>query len=84
MTRQLRRGDYVRVRLADTDHDWTEGFVEMASETNPSSVMLQVEGIQSRKGAIIIGGLPLTIDYKAETVESLFGDSYEIEVAESI
>ena len=82
-TDRLKRGDYVRVRLAGSSDDWAEGLVILASEANPSSVCLMVSGIvRSGEGAWIGGGLPLTVDYEAQRVTSLLDDEYEIEVAD--
>jgi hypothetical protein len=78
MTR-LKRGDFVRVRLEPGD-DWTEAFVGLASDTDPSSVVLLLgDAVRASKG-VVINMLPLSIDYAAETVVSLFGDSYTVEV----
>jgi hypothetical protein len=76
---KLRRGDYVRVRYRDSD-DWVPAFVALASDNNPSSVMLLFVGAVRSANGIIANGLPLSIDYEAQTVVNLFGDSYEIEV----
>jgi hypothetical protein len=75
---RLQRGDYIRVRHRETD-DWVPAFVALASDTNPSSVMLMFDGAVRSAAGIIANGLPLTIDYEAQTVVSLFGDFYEIE-----
>ena len=81
MSDRLKRGDYVRVRHNSGD-EWTPAFVALASESNPSSVMLLFDGaVRTSEGGLMVGGLPLTIDYAAETVTSLLGDSYEIDVA---
>jgi hypothetical protein len=79
---RLKRGDIVRVRLAGTDDDWTTAEVALASESNPSSVMLElIDGVvRTPNGGLFIGGLPLTVDYEAETVESLVGDYYDIDI----
>ena len=80
LARHLKRGDYVRVRLSESG-DWTPAFVAAASDSDPSSVMLLFDGaVRTSGGGLIVGGLPLTIDYGAQTVTSLLGDSYEIEV----
>lgn len=77
---RLERGDYVRVRLNEGD-EWTRAFVALASDADPSSVMLLFDGaVRTSGGGLIVGGLPLTIDYEAQTVSSLHGDDYEIEV----
>lgn len=77
---RLKRGDYVRVRLEGRDDDWTPAFVALASPAKPSSVVLFLDGPVRASGGIIANILPLSIDYEAETVTSLMGDSYEIEV----
>jgi hypothetical protein len=80
MTDRLKHGDYVRVRLNEHD-EWTEAVVALASDANPSSVMLLLDGaVRDSWGGFIAQALPLTIDYGAESVTSLFGDSYELEV----
>ncbi len=81
MSDRLKRGDYVRVRFSKQD-EWTRAFVALASDSDPSSVMLMFDGaVRDSRGGFIAKALPLTIDYGAETVTSLFGDPYEIEVA---
>jgi hypothetical protein len=80
---RLKRGDYVRVRLSDQD-EWTQAFVALASDSNPSSVMLMLDGaVRASSGSMFVNALPLTIDYGAETVTSLRGDSYKIEVCDA-
>ncbi len=80
MTR-LNRGDYVRVRLNDRD-EWTRAFVGLASNTDPSSVMLLFDGaVRTSEGGLISGVLPLTVDYAQQNASSPFGDVYQIEVA---
>jgi hypothetical protein len=82
MINALKRGDYVRVRLAGTTDEWAEAFVALASESNPSSVMLLFNGgaVRTRAGGSFLNGLPLSIDYENETVRGLTGDDYEMEV----
>ena len=83
MNEQLRRGQYVRVRLAG-DQDWCRAIVAVASDTVQSSVMLMLDGaVRTSDGGLIANTLPLTIDYEKETVTSLFGGEYEIEVADA-
>jgi hypothetical protein len=78
---KLKRGDYVRVRLAENE-DWTEAFVALASDSQQSSVMLMMNGaVRTSNGGLIANALPLTVDYEAGTIKSLFGDDYEIEVS---
>lgn len=79
MSDRLKRGDYVRVRLSESG-DWTPAFVAVASDSDPSSVMLLFDGAVRSATGLLVGGLPLTINYGAQTVTSLLGDSYEIEV----
>ncbi len=79
---RLERGDRVRVRLQESD-EWTEAFVALASDSNPAAVMLLFDGaVRTPGGGLITGGLPLTIDYRLHRITSLWGDSYELEVAE--
>lgn len=80
MSDRLKRGDYVRVRLRDSG-DWTPAFVALASDSDPSSVMLMLDGaVRTTSGGMFANALPLSVDYGAETVTSLHGDEYEIEV----
>jgi hypothetical protein len=77
---KLKVGDYVRIRLNEND-DWMDAFVRLASDTNPSSVLLLFDGaVRAGGGGLVFGGLPVTIDYEAQTVTSVLGDIYEIEV----
>jgi hypothetical protein len=81
VTGRLKRGDYVRVRHGEGDA-WAPAFVALASDSDPSSVMLMLDGaVRDSRGGFIAKALPLWIDYGKETVFSLWGDSYEIEVA---
>ena len=79
---RLTRGMYVRVRHVDDAGEWCPAFVGLASDTNPSSVMLLLflrDAVRA-SGGVIVGALPVTVDYDAETVTGLTGDEYEIEV----
>lgn len=79
---RLKRGDAVRVRLSGVDDEWTLALVALASDSQPSSVMLMLGGaVRDGHGGFIAKALPLSVDYGKETVTSLFGGSYEIEVA---
>jgi hypothetical protein len=80
MTRRLERGDVLRLRLEGCEDDWTNGWIALASVTNPSSVLVLLHGPVRSNAGIIANVLPLTIDYDAATSISLFGDAYEIEV----
>ena len=71
----------MRVRLSGRG-EWAPAFVALASESDPSSVMLMLDhAVLASSGGMFINALPLTIDYKAETVTSVYGDAYDIEVA---
>ena len=77
---KLERGVYVRVRLMG-DSDWCEAFVVLAGG---SSVALFLKGaVRTGSGGAIFNFLPLSINYEAQTVTSLFGDEYELEVHEN-
>lgn len=80
MTPRLQRGHRVHVRHSDDGGDWCPAIVALASDTNPSSVALILMGAVRGGSGIIAGTLPLTVDYDAETVVGLTGDSYEIDV----
>jgi hypothetical protein len=79
---RLQRGDTVRIRYRESD-DWVPAFVALASDTNPSSVMLLLHSAVRSADGFIAKVLPVSIDYEAETVVSLFGDFYQIEVADA-
>lgn len=76
----LRQGETIRIRREDHSDEWCRAVVALASP-NGRSVALRLEGAVRAGGGLIMGVLPLTIDYQRETVESLFGDAYEIEIA---
>jgi hypothetical protein len=84
--RLLKRGDVVRVRLVgDEDSDWCVGWVALASNTNPASAMIILNGmVRTRTGGVVGGVLPVTVDYTAEKVTAaLMDDSeYDVEVNE--
>jgi hypothetical protein len=80
MITRLKRGGRLRIRLHDPD-DWTPAFVEMASDTEPASLLLRLDGpVRTSDGGLIANLLPIYIDYGQEKVTSVFGDTYEIEV----
>jgi len=80
MTDQLHTGQRVRVRRDSTD-EWAQAAVALAS-SNGRSVMLLLLDLPVRgAGGLIAGALPLIVDYEAETVTSIFGDPYQIEVS---
>jgi hypothetical protein len=78
---RLEPGQRVRLRREGSEDEWCEGTVLLASNTNPSSLFVALEGGVRAKEGIILYGLPLVIDYQKETIESLLGDSYEMDVA---
>jgi len=92
--RRLKFGDHVRVRLAVVRRDrgpaissaeWNEGIVTVAgNHRNPAkaSVLIMGEGFRGPDGALLLNGLPLTIDYVTGTVTGLLGGEYEIEYGE--
>jgi hypothetical protein len=60
-----------------------EAFVGLASPQERSSVVLFLKGaVRTSNGGMILNVLPLTVDYAAQTITSLLGDQYEIEVQE--
>lgn len=81
MDYRLKRGDIVRVRHVD-DTEWCGASVVAASATNPQSVGLMLDGaVRDGHGGLIAQALPLFVDYQTQTVTSLVGDEYEIDVA---
>ena len=78
----LKTGDRVRVRsLNHPGDEWTTAVVALAS-SNGLSVALRLDGaVHDAGGAVVLGVLPLSIDYEARTFTSLMGGEYEIEVA---
>lgn len=78
----MRKGMPVRVRLEGTEDEWVRGVVLLASE-NGASVAIGLDGMVRAGGGYAGGVLLIDIDYDAETVTSLMGDRYEIEVADT-
>lgn len=78
--RILRTGDLVRVRHEEGD-EWCTALVAIASASG-KSVALHLDGAVRAGKGIIVGVLPLNIDYDARTVTSLIGDEYEIDLIE--
>ena len=77
----LSAGDWVRVRLAGSHDEWCPALVATVSDTQPQSVAFELHGfVRSRAGAIVGIVLLVTIDYERETVTSVMGDEYEVEV----
>lgn len=75
----LSKGQVVRVRLAGTSDEWCQASVAVASG-NGISVGLWLEAaVRTSGGGFIAGSLPLFIE--KGSVRSIFGDEYEIEVA---
>jgi hypothetical protein len=79
MSERLKTGQRVRIRSTVAGGDWAEGVVALASG-NGESVGLLLDVPVRIPAGIIGGALPLLIDYEAETVEDLFGNSYVIDV----
>ena len=72
------------VRCRNRENDLM-GRVLLASDTQPQSVAVcfgDAEGIRMNGALAITNMLPLTIDYEKETAADLFGNEWEIEVAE--
>lgn len=78
---QLQKDDVVRVRLIheSPEDEWTMGKVLLVSP-NGESVVIQLDGMVRAAGGFIGGFLPISINYETETVTSLLGDPYEIDV----
>jgi len=78
----LEQGDRIRIRLVG-DPEWSYARVALASPISADStqsVGLFLESPVRSGSGILIGALPLTVNYSAETTTSLLGDQYEIEV----
>jgi hypothetical protein len=79
-TRQLIKGEEVRVRALGSGDDWCGGRVVLVSE-NGVSVFLSIDGIVRAGGGYAVAGvLPLLIDQERGVAEGLEGTEYEIEV----
>lgn len=77
---RLQAGDWIRLRLAGSSDEWCPAAVVVASGAQPQSVALELTGVVRAGGGVAGGILPATVDYERETVTSLFGDEYEVEV----
>jgi hypothetical protein len=81
----LKTGDIVRLRRSETDEEWTQARVKIAS-SNGKSVLLELgDGVRTNTGGLYAGGMmPLSIEPENETVRDLItGTFYEVEVARS-
>ena len=76
----LTKGQTVRVRLAGTSDEWCQATVALASGSGKAIGLDLESAVRTRSGGFIAGALPLLVDYEKESVTSLFGDEYEIEV----
>jgi hypothetical protein len=76
--RRLEAGDEIRLRLASED-DWTEAGVLMVS-SNGKSILVSLDGPIKCGSGIAEGKLPLSADLDAGTIESLFGDRYQVQL----
>lgn len=80
---KLTQGQRVRVRALETNREWSDGLVLLASQ-NGKSVAVQIDSPVALPGGQIIGGvLALVIDWKQETIVGLFGEKYEMEVLDT-
>lgn len=72
----------MRVRLLGGNDEWCPAVVFLASRTIPaSSVALVLKGaVRTGDGGMILGMLPILVNYTERTVKSLLDDEYEIEV----
>lgn len=77
----LTEGRRLRVRRLDTDDEWCEGHVVLAS-SNGKSVAVELRGgmVRTRDGGLIGCVLPLSVDYEQQTVTGLEGTEYEVEL----
>jgi hypothetical protein len=81
----LSNGDRIRLRRADGwfpyPPGWCAAEVTLASP-NGLSIAVSLEGLlPSKDGGRYTGGLALTMDYDHKVATSLFGDTYEFELA---
>ena len=84
---RLTTGQVVRCRNEQNPEPLI-GRVLLASDTDPQSVAVFLEtesqGFRMNGGGIAISNmLPLTVDYEREIVTDLFGNEWEIDVAEA-
>jgi hypothetical protein len=80
MNPRLHRGDPVRLRKTAAKW-WSRGVVRLASDTDPSSVIIELEdGLQVRQG-LYVKFVALTVEYQQERATDLLtGTELEIEV----
>jgi hypothetical protein len=78
----LHKGQTVRVRLAGTSDEWCGATVAIASGNGISIGLWLDAAVRTSSGGFIAGLLPLFIDSEKQSVKGLFGDEYEIEVAQ--
>lgn len=78
--RILKTDDVVRVRREGSEDEWVPGVVMLASE-NGRSAMVVLNGMVPAAGGYA-ASLPIMVDYEKGTVKSLFGDYYEVDIAE--
>ena len=77
----LTKGQTVRIRLAGTSDAWCQATAAVSSG-NGISVGLWLDAVvRTSKGGFIAGSFPLFIE--KGSVKSIFGDEYEIEVADA-
>jgi hypothetical protein len=78
----LKKGQLIRIRRAGSSDEWCPADVVLVS-TNGASVGLRLhEAVRMPEGGIVVGGLAIVIDLERETAEGLFGEPYDIQVAD--
>jgi hypothetical protein len=81
--RILTKGLVVRMRREGSSDEWAEGFVELVSPNGQSISVTLVHGMVRGAGGLCGGSIPLAVDYELETVRALWGDEYELEIADA-
>lgn len=80
MTRTLSKGSRIRVRRAGGSDEWSLAIIELISPNGKSvAARLLDGGVRTGDGGLIIGMLPLMIDYERETITGLMGEEYDLE-----
>jgi hypothetical protein len=83
MSGGLRKGQLIRIRMLGRADDWCRARVaELSTTGDERSVILELNDMVRCPSGFISGALPITVNYKAETVEGLMGGEYEIEISD--